>query len=93
MKKYLSIGLVSVFALVGFGVSTIAFATGKTTQTITVTLAEVDKAYPIVTICACPEDAGAVHVASSLQELGYINAFPLRGGFDAWKAATSKHKN
>jgi membrane protein DedA with SNARE-associated domain/rhodanese-related sulfurtransferase len=55
---------------------------------ITKSLLGVDKNYPIVTICACPQDAGAVQVASSLQVLGYRNAYPLRGGFDAWKAAT-----
>lgn len=50
-------------------------------------LAGVDKDYPIVTICACPQDAGAVHAAQSLQSQGYRNALPLRGGFAAWKAA------
>jgi membrane protein DedA with SNARE-associated domain/rhodanese-related sulfurtransferase len=49
-------------------------------------LSGVEKDYPIVTICACPQDAGAVQVAQSLQKLGYRNAYPLRGGFDAWKA-------
>lgn len=56
---------------------------------ITKSLLGVDKNYPIVTICACPQDAGAVQVASNLQALGYRNAYPLRGGFDAWKTATS----
>ncbi|MES2584278.1 MAG: VTT domain-containing protein [Pseudomonadota bacterium] len=50
-------------------------------------LVGVDKDYPIVTICACPQDAGAVQAAQNLQKLGYRNAYPLRGGFDAWKAA------
>lgn len=50
-------------------------------------LSGVEKDYPIVTICACPQDAGAIHAAQSLQKLGYHNAYPLRGGFDAWKAA------
>lgn len=50
-------------------------------------LVGVDKDYPIVTICACPQDAGVVQAAQNLQRLGYRNAFPLRGGFDAWKAA------
>jgi len=50
-------------------------------------LAGIDKDYPIVTICACPQDAGAVQAAQNLQKLGYRNAYPLRGGFDAWKAA------
>ncbi|MDO8652233.1 MAG: VTT domain-containing protein [Undibacterium sp.] len=55
-------------------------------EAITQSLAHVPKDYPIVTICACPQDAGAVQVARSLQALGYTNAHPLRGGFDAWKA-------
>jgi rhodanese-related sulfurtransferase len=50
-------------------------------------LAGVDKDYPIVTICAGPQDAGAVQAAQNLQKLGYRKAYPLRGGFDAWKAA------
>lgn len=50
-------------------------------------LVGVDKDYPIVTICACPQDAGAVHAAYSLQRQGYRNAMPLRGGFAAWQAA------
>lgn len=54
---------------------------------LALSLAGIDNDYPIVTICACPEDAGAIHAAQSLQKLGYRNAYPLRGGFDAWKAA------
>jgi rhodanese-related sulfurtransferase len=50
-------------------------------------LGGVEKDYPIVTICACPQDAGAVQAAQNLQRLGFRNAYPLRGGFDAWKAA------
>ena len=34
-----------------------------------------------------PPVAGAIHAAQSLQKLGYRNAYPLHGGFDAWKAA------
>lgn len=52
---------------------------------LTQSLAGVDKDYPVVTICACPQDAGAVQAAQSLQKLGYRNAYPLRGGFDAWQ--------
>ncbi len=52
---------------------------------ITRSLANVAKDYPIITICACPQDAGAVQVARDLQELGYRHAYPLRGGFEAWK--------
>ncbi|MES2949521.1 MAG: VTT domain-containing protein [Pseudomonadota bacterium] len=54
---------------------------------LALSLAGVALDYPIVTICACPQDAGAVHAAQSLQKLGYRNTFPLRGGFEAWKAA------
>ncbi len=54
---------------------------------MTHSLSGIEKDYPIVIICACPEDAGSVQVAQSLQKLGYRNAFPLRGGFDAWKAS------
>ncbi|MFZ6748113.1 VTT domain-containing protein [Undibacterium sp. Ren11W] len=52
---------------------------------ISASLNDVDKDYPIITICACPQDAGAVQVAHSLQKLGYRNAHPLLGGFDTWK--------
>ncbi len=54
---------------------------------LTQSLQNVDKDYPVVTLCACPQDAGAVHAAQSLQKLGYRNAFPLRGGVDAWMAS------
>lgn len=40
----------------------------------------------VVTLCACPEDAGAVHAAREIQKLGYRQVRPLSGGFDAWKA-------
>jgi len=57
---------------------------------ISSSLENVPKDYPIVTICACPQDAGAVQVARSLQKQGYRYAHPLRGGFEAWKTATEK---
>lgn len=40
------------------------------------------KASPIVTLCACPEDAGAIQAARALAEQGYSAVRPLRGGFD-----------
>ncbi|WP_374492866.1 VTT domain-containing protein [Brachymonas sp.] len=43
----------------------------------------------IVTLCACPEDAGAVEAAHRLREAGYPHARPLQGGYDAWVAAHS----
>ncbi|MFZ6658066.1 VTT domain-containing protein [Undibacterium sp. TJN19] len=39
----------------------------------------------IITICACPGDAGAVHAAHTLKQLGYLDVRPLAGGFDAWR--------
>lgn len=38
---------------------------------------------PIVTLCACPEDAGAIQAARALLAMGYTSVRPLRGGFDA----------
>ena len=58
---------------------------------IAATLAGLPRDYPIVTICACPQDAGAVQAAHSLQTLGYSQARPLRGGFDAWKQLAASH--
>lgn len=39
---------------------------------------------PIVTLCACPEDAGAIQAARRLLEQGFISVRPLRGGHEAW---------
>lgn len=44
------------------------------------------KERPIVTLCACPEDAGAVQAARKLLDAGYLSVRPLRGGYDAWIA-------
>ncbi len=46
------------------------------------------KSQPIVTLCACPEDAGAVQAARHLLNAGYVSVRPLQGGYDAWMAAT-----
>jgi membrane protein DedA with SNARE-associated domain/rhodanese-related sulfurtransferase len=46
------------------------------------------KERPIVTLCACPEDAGAIQAARHLLEQGYLSVKPLRGGYEAWLAAT-----
>ena len=42
---------------------------------------------PIVTLCACPEDAGAVQAARRLLDEGYLSVRPLKGGYEAWLAA------
>lgn len=40
---------------------------------------------PIVTLCACPEDAGAIQAARQLLKDGYLSVRPLKGGYDAWR--------
>jgi membrane protein DedA with SNARE-associated domain/rhodanese-related sulfurtransferase len=45
------------------------------------------KTQPIVTLCACPEDAGAVQAARQLLDAGYLSVRPLKGGHEAWLAA------
>ena len=42
---------------------------------------------PIVTLCACPQDAGAVQAARRLLDQGFISVRPLKGGYEAWLAA------
>ncbi len=42
---------------------------------------------PIVTLCACPENAGAIQAAHRLLDLGYLSVRPLQGGYEAWLAA------
>ena len=42
---------------------------------------------PIVTLCACPADAGAIQAARTLMARGYRFVRPLQGGFDALPAA------
>lgn len=44
------------------------------------------KDHPIVTLCACPEDAGAVQAARNLLKAGYLSVKPLKGGYEAWLA-------
>ena len=48
------------------------------------------KERPIVTLCACPEDAGAVQAARRLLEAGYLSVRPVKGGYEAWLAAVAK---
>jgi rhodanese-related sulfurtransferase len=47
------------------------------------------KHQPIVTLCACPQDAGAIQAARRLLDSGYLSVKPLQGGYDAWVAATA----
>lgn len=43
----------------------------------------------IVTLCACPGDATAVKVAQQLLQRGYSSVHPLKGGYEAWRAAVN----
>jgi rhodanese-related sulfurtransferase len=45
----------------------------------------------VVTMCACPQDAGAIDAARRLVAQGYLDARPLKGGYEAWmrEAASS----
>lgn len=45
------------------------------------------KSEPIVTLCACPEDAGAILAAKQLHDLGYLSVRPLAGGYEALQLA------
>ena len=44
----------------------------------------ISKSQPIVTLCACPQDATAIQSAQDLIRRGYISVRPLKGGYDAW---------
>ncbi|MGE5386845.1 MAG: rhodanese-like domain-containing protein, partial [Betaproteobacteria bacterium] len=56
-------------------------------------LAETVRDWPkdqlIVTMCACPQDASAIKAAHLLLKRGYRSVRPLRGGYEAWVAASS----
>ncbi len=44
---------------------------------------------PVVTLCACPQDATAIEAARRLTARGYLLARPLRGGYEAWLKASA----
>ena len=45
----------------------------------------------IITLCACPGDAGAVHAAHTLKQMGFQDVRPFSGGFDAWLELAEEH--
>ncbi len=51
------------------------------------------KHLPIVTLCACPQDAGAIQAARRLLDSGYLSGRPLQGGYDAWVAAAGASRD
>ena len=44
----------------------------------------------IVTLCACPEDAGAIQAARRLLDAGFLSVRPLKGGYEAWLATVNE---
>lgn len=60
-------------------------------ETLTTSLAKLPKDYPIVTVCACPHDAGAVQAARELHQMGYTNVTPLNDGFNAWRKLAQQY--
>lgn len=60
----------------------------RTTQELLlIDAGEWPKDLPVVTLCACPEDAGAKQAARQLLDAGFLSARPLKGGYEAWLAA------
>jgi len=51
-------------------------------------LEQVPSAQLIVTFCACPGDASAVHAAHTLKAMGFEDVRPLKGGFEALRQTT-----
>jgi membrane protein DedA with SNARE-associated domain/rhodanese-related sulfurtransferase len=69
-------------------------ATGRIPGARTVDMARIAESFKgvpvdgeVIVYCACPNEATAVKVAKSLQNLGYKRIRPLHGGIDAWIGA------
>ncbi len=60
-------------------------------EALSASLGDLPEDYPIVTLCACPQDAGAIQAAGKLQKLGYSNVLPLQGGFEAWQELAQQY--
>jgi membrane protein DedA with SNARE-associated domain/rhodanese-related sulfurtransferase len=50
------------------------------------------KERPIVTLCACPQDAGAIEAARRLLDQGFLSARPLKGGYEAWRQEAERER-
>jgi rhodanese-related sulfurtransferase len=50
-------------------------------------LAAVPKSATVVTYCTCPDEHSSARVARTLNDRGWREARPLKGGFDAWRKA------
>jgi membrane protein DedA with SNARE-associated domain/rhodanese-related sulfurtransferase len=53
-------------------------------ETLVQVMEDWPKHHDVVTLCACPEDAGAVYAADRLAKLGYTAVRPLDGGYESW---------
>ena len=67
--------------------ATIPGAKHTTLELLHVAVGTWPKDRPIVTLCACPEDASAIRAARRLLDAGYLSVRPLRGGHDEWLKA------
>ena len=65
-------------------------ATHTTLELLSKAVAAWPKNSPIVTLCACPQDASAIHAARQLRDAGYLSVRPLKGGYAAWLAAQAE---
>lgn len=68
-------------------VGEIAGAVATDTAGVLQAVAGWPKDQPIVTLCACPQDAAAIAAATLLRDHGYLAVRPLRGGWEAWRTA------
>jgi len=59
-------------------------ATAASLERLPAQVAHWPKHLPVVTLCNCPNDASAVQAARELMALGYHQARPVRGGYQAW---------
>jgi membrane protein DedA with SNARE-associated domain/rhodanese-related sulfurtransferase len=46
-----------------------------------------DRARKLVIYCSCPNEVSAAWMAKKLNEMGFSDVIPLRGGLDAWRDA------
>ncbi|GBG02440.1 membrane protein [Azospira sp. I13] len=61
-------------------------ATAATLEAVAQIAADWPREQLVVTLCNCPRDASAIQAARQLTALGYRQARPLRGGYQAWQA-------
>ena len=50
-------------------------------------IALVDRSYPVIVYCSCPDEVSAAVKTLQMQRFGFANVRPLKGGLAAWRAA------